>query len=43
MKKVNIRNPDCGPFGETFFDANTRAIVVASFLNNPAGGWVESV
>jgi len=43
MKKVNIRNPDCGPFGETFFDANTRAIVVASFLNNPTGGWVESV
>jgi hypothetical protein len=34
--------PDAGPFGETFFEASVRAIVAASFLNNPSGGWVAS-
>lgn len=43
IKYVSIRMPDCGPLSETFFDASTRAIVPASFLNNPAGGCVESV
>lgn len=35
--------PDCGPLGDTFFEANTRAIVAASLVNSPDGGWVESV
>jgi hypothetical protein len=43
MKYVSILMPDCGPFGETFFDARVLAIVLAFFLNKPAGGWVESV
>src|SRR5947207_14648063 len=38
-----MRMPDCGPFGETLFAARVRAIVAALFLNNPGGGWVESV
>jgi hypothetical protein len=29
--------------GETFFDASCRAIVSASFVNSPAGGYVETV
>jgi len=43
MKYVSIRMPEPGPFGETFFDASVRAIVAASFVKRPAGGWVESV
>jgi len=35
--------PEPGPFGETRLEASVRAIVVALFVNNPAGGWVESV
>jgi hypothetical protein len=38
MKYVNMRIPEPGPFGETFFDASTLAIVDASFVNNPCGG-----
>jgi hypothetical protein len=38
-----MRMPDAGPFGETRFEARVRAIVAASLVNNPAGGWVESV
>jgi hypothetical protein len=43
MKYVSMRIPDCGPLGETFLEASTRAIVDAFFLNSPAGGCVESV
>jgi hypothetical protein len=38
IKYVNIRKPETGPFGETFFDAIALAIVKAFFLNNPSGG-----
>jgi hypothetical protein len=38
MKKVSMRIPEPGPFGETFFDASIRAIVAASLLKSPAGG-----
>ena len=37
-----MRMPDAGPLGETFFDASVRAIVAASFLKSPSGGWVAS-
>jgi hypothetical protein len=43
MKYVSIRMPDPGPRGETFFDASCRAIVAASFVNSPSGGYVETV
>ena len=43
MKYVNIRIPDPTPFGETFFEARERAIVLALLVNNFSGGWVESV
>jgi hypothetical protein len=43
IKYVSIRNPELGPLGETFFEANVRAIVAASFVNSPFGGCVESV
>ena len=43
MKYISIRIPETGPFGETFFDANVRAIVLASLVNSPFGGCVESV
>ena len=43
MKYVSIRIPEPGPFGETFFEARTRAIVLALLVNSPGGGWVESV
>jgi len=43
MKNVIIRRPELGPFGETFLDDSVRAIVAALFVNNPCGGWVESV
>jgi len=29
--------------GETFFDANVRAMVSGSFVNNPFGGYVDTV
>jgi hypothetical protein len=35
--------PEAGPFGETFREASVRAIVAASFLKRPSGGWVASV
>lgn len=38
MKKVSIRMPEPGPFGETRLEAKVRAIVAASLLNSPAGG-----
>jgi hypothetical protein len=38
-----MRIPDCGPFGETFLEANALAIVGAFFVNSPLGGCVESV
>ena len=38
-----MRNPEVSPFGETSFDASLLAIVEAFFVNNPSGGWVESV
>jgi hypothetical protein len=38
MKNWTIGTAEPIPFGLTFFDAMTRAIVRASFLNNPAGG-----
>jgi hypothetical protein len=38
-----MRIPDAGPFGDTRFDASDRAMVAASFVNRPSGGWVESV
>jgi len=43
MKYVSIRSPDPGPFGETFLEARVRAMIAALFVNNPAGGCVESV
>jgi len=43
MKYVNILIPEPGPLGETFFEASVRTIVFAFFVNNPAGGCVESV
>ena len=38
IKYVNIRIPEPGPLGETFLEANVRAIVAAFFVNSPAGG-----
>jgi hypothetical protein len=35
--------PEPGPFGETFLEAKLLAIVLALLVNNPGGGWVESV
>jgi hypothetical protein len=43
MKYVSIRMPEPAPFGEMFFEAKVLAIVRALFVNNPGGGWVESV
>ncbi len=43
MKNVSIRMPDAGPFGDTRFEASTRAIVAASFVKSPAGGLVDVV
>jgi hypothetical protein len=43
MKYVSMRIPDAGPFGETRFDASSRAIVSGDFVNRPFCGWVESV
>jgi len=38
MKYVNIRMPEPGPVGETFLEANVRAIVAALLVNKPGGG-----
>src|SRR5262249_11864045 len=38
-----MRMPEPGPFGETLLEARVRAIVAASFVNKPGGGWVASV
>lgn len=38
-----MRIPDCGPFGDTFFEARARAMVDAFFLNRPFGGYVDTV
>jgi hypothetical protein len=38
-----MSNPEAGPFGDTLRERKVRAIVAASFVNKPAGGWVESV
>lgn len=35
--------PDPGPFGDTRFEASDLAIVAASLVKRPSGGWVESV
>lgn len=43
MKNVSILIPEAGPFGETLFEANDRAIVSGALVNNPGGGCVESV
>jgi len=43
IKYVSIRIPEEGPFGDTFFDASSRAIVAALFVNSPFSGCVESV
>ena len=34
--------PELTPLGDTFFEARVRAIVAASFLNSPSGGFVAS-
>lgn len=38
IKYVSMRMPEPGPLGETFFEANDRAIVEASFVKSPFGG-----
>jgi len=38
-----MRIPDPGPLGETFFDAKVRAMVFASLVKSPGGGYVDSV
>jgi hypothetical protein len=43
IKYVNMRIPDCGPFGETLLEARVLAIVEAPLVNRPRGGCVESV
>lgn len=43
MKKVSIRIPEAGPFGETLLDASVLAIVSARSVNSPTGGCVDSV
>jgi len=35
--------PEPGTLGETFLEANDRAMVAASFVNKPFAGCVESV
>jgi hypothetical protein len=35
--------PEPGPLSDIFFDPSVRAMVVALFVNKPAGGHVESV
>jgi hypothetical protein len=43
MKYVSIRIPEPGPLGDTLWEASTRAIVSALFVNKPGGGKVDSV
>jgi len=43
MKKLSMRMPEAGPFGDTFFDASVRAMRGALFRNKPSGGYVDSV
>ena len=43
MKYVNIRKPDTGPLGDTFFEARDRAIVSALLVKRPSGGKVDTV
>ncbi len=43
MKNWTILIAEPIPLGLTFFDAMMRAIVRASFLNNPSGGYVDIV
>ena len=43
MKYVNIRIPEPGPLGETFFEASSRAMVSGDRVKSPFAGWVESV
>jgi hypothetical protein len=43
MKYVSMRMPELGPLGETLFEAKLLAMVLALLVNNPGGGWVESV
>jgi hypothetical protein len=38
-----MRIPDPGPFGDTFFEASSRAIVSGDLVNNPLRGCAESV
>ena len=40
---MSIRIPEDGPFGDTFFEASTRAIVAALLVKSLGGGCVESV
>ena len=43
IKKVSMRIPELGPFGETFFEARDLAMVFASLVKSPGGGNVETV
>jgi hypothetical protein len=43
MKYVSMRIPDPGPFGDTFFEASSRAMISGDFVNSPSRGCVESV
>jgi len=43
MKNDSMRSPDEGPLGLTRFEASDRAIVRASLVNNPFGGYVDTV
>jgi hypothetical protein len=36
MKYVSIFMPDCEPFGDTFLEASSRAIVLGLFVKSPA-------
>src|SRR5215472_12890229 len=38
-----MRIPDCGPLGETFFEARDLTMVAESRVNRPGGGKVETV
>jgi len=38
-----MRMPDPGPLGEILLEARVRAMVLASLVNNPGGGKVETV
>lgn len=38
-----MRIPEPSPLGDTFSEARERAMVAALLVNNPWGGWVESV